>query len=137
MRSERKIAYQKKYNKAYYASHRPSMLQEKKQWTLENREVHLWQRCKTRAKKASWEFTITPQDIVIPERCPLLGIILTNRLGEGKLSTNSSVDRKNSSIGYTKDNIWVISCLANNMKSNATREQLVQFARSILAHYEE
>jgi hypothetical protein len=46
-----------------------------------------------------------------------------------------SIDRKDNTKGYTKDNVWVISQLANQMKSNATPEQLRAFARWILSEY--
>ncbi len=37
-----------------------------------------------------------------------------------------------SSKGYTKDNIQVISRLANQMKANADKEQMIKFAEWIL-----
>jgi hypothetical protein len=40
------------------------------------------------------------------------------------MSTSPSIDRVDSSKGYTKDNIQVISHRANNLKNNATLEEL-------------
>jgi hypothetical protein len=39
-----------------------------------------------------------------------------------------SLDRVDNSKGYTKDNVWVISQLANKMKNNASLDQLRCFA---------
>lgn len=35
--------------------------------------------------------------------------------------------------GYIKGNIWVISSIANRMKWNATKDQLLQFAKGIIS----
>lgn len=40
------------------------------------------------------------------------------------------------SKGYVKDNIQVLSLLANQMKSNATPEELVKFSKNVLKIYD-
>jgi hypothetical protein len=73
---------------------------------------------------------------VIPTHCPYLRISLTTTAPRGSPRTNiASLDRIDSSQGYTKGNVEVISHLANTMKSNATREQLVSFAEEILRRH--
>lgn len=44
-----------------------------------------------------------------------------------------SIDRKDSSKGYIKGNVWVISSIANRMKWNATKEQLLTFCQGVLS----
>lgn len=70
------------------------------------------------------EFTITEQDLELPERCPVLGIPLT--IGEGgKANPNSaSVDRIDNAKGYIPGNVEVISLRANQLKRDATIEEL-------------
>jgi hypothetical protein len=48
-----------------------------------------------------------------------------------------SVDRIDPTKGYTKDNVQVISNLANAMKQNATKEELIVFAKWVLKTYGE
>jgi len=97
--------------------------------------------CKTakyRAKKRKIEFNITKDDIIVPEYCPVLGI----KLGLSSLSKNGgapysySLDRVNPELGYIKGNVMVMSHLANSMKSNATKEQLIAFSNCIRSMYE-
>lgn len=92
---------------------------------------------KKRAKQKNLEFTITEQDIVIPEKCPILGIdIFTNR-GKGKICNNSpSLDRVDNSKGYTSDNVRIISYLANRMKNNATLPELLMFIKNLPIYLE-
>lgn len=82
-----------------------------------------------RAEALSIPFTITPQDIVIPDRCPVLGIPLTV---DGHRDGRPSLDRKVPQLGYTKGNIAVISFRANRIKADATPEELaliLEYAR--------
>lgn len=44
-----------------------------------------------------------------------------------------SIDRIDATKGYTKDNIQVISKQANAMKWDSTKEELVEFAKGVLA----
>lgn len=82
------------------------------------------------AVKRGYEWTITIEDVPIPKICPLLGIPLV--MGDKYRWNKPSIDRIDSSKGYTKDNVWVISVLANTMKSIATKEQLISFAENTL-----
>lgn len=93
--------------------------------TKYTQEWRLWQSCRGSAKKRGLDFLITEEDIIIPSHCPYLGIELTNILGKGQVETNASVDRIDSSKGYTKDNIQVISLKANVLKGNSSLEPLL------------
>jgi hypothetical protein len=91
-------------------------------------ELLLWQRAKSRAKKRGLEFNIDVSDVVIPELCPVFGV----RLERGTLGyddNSPSLDRFDSSRGYVKGNIVVISARANRMKFNATIEELQALVR--------
>lgn len=122
--------------KAYsfeYRKNNPEKIKETSdKYRESSRELSLYASAKQRARKQKLDFSITVSDIVIPTHCPYLGIELTNTLHNGRIQTNSSLDRIDSSKGYTKENIQVISDLANKMKQNATEEQLILFAKGIL-----
>ncbi len=126
------LASKKHYheNKEYYA-------EAHKLWVNNNRESRLLSQAKSRAKCSGFIFNLTKSDIIIPENCPIFNIPLTYILGKGRQQYNPSIDRIDSSLGYTPDNIQIISDLANRMKQNATKDQLIAFAKGILKHYEE
>jgi len=85
--------------------------------------LHMFLAAKARAKKSESPFTLKLEHIIIPDKCPILGIPLF--FGTGKCSENSpSLDQINAGAGYTPDNYQIISHKANTMKSNATFEQL-------------
>ena len=82
----------------------------------------LFHHAKQRAITKGIAFTLDLDDIVIPEFCPLLNIQLIR--GIGKLQDNSpTLDRKDVTKGYTKENSWVVSYKANRSKNNLTREE--------------
>ena len=102
---------------------------------LTEKQKHLKTLLATSKKRALerglvWELEL--DDIIIPETCPYLGMSLTFIRGEGRIQSNISIDRKDSTKGYTKDNVEFISDLANRMKQEATQEQLVSFAHGVL-----
>jgi len=99
-------------------------------------EWKMHQRAKQRCKKTGLEFSIVPDDIVIPDTCPVLGIAINMNSGRSGAYRNSpSLDRIDNNKGYTRDNIQVISQLANAMKSAATKEELLKFANWVISTY--
>lgn len=91
-------------------------------------ETKMLQRAKNRAKSKNILFDLKLEDIKIPEYCPIMGIKLECHKGRSGGNKNSpSLDRINPLKGYTKDNIEVISHLANMMKSLANEEELKTF----------
>lgn len=89
---------------------------------------HLWKMARHRAKEGNIEFSISPADILVPEFCPYLE---TKFSFENK-ATIPSLDRIDPTKGYIKGNIQVISWMANQMKNNASIEQLMVFAKGIM-----
>lgn len=92
-------------------------------------------RAKLRAAKLSIPFNLNKEDIIIPDVCPLLEVPLTFGTKEDYLFT-PSLDRIEPSKGYVKSNVRVISMLANTMKSNATKDQLLTFTKNIGTYME-
>ena len=88
-----------------------------------------------RAKKRGEPHTITKEDIVVPEFCPVLGLRL--QVGQGVLSPESpSLDRRDPKLGYVPGNVWVISHRANSMKNDASPAELVRFAKAVLKEFD-
>jgi hypothetical protein len=80
-------------------------------------------RTRCRAKKLGLPFNITHEDIVIPKRCPIFGYEL--KISEGQQADCSpSIDRIIPELGYVKGNIQIISWRANDLKKNATIDEL-------------
>ena len=121
--------------KQYYDQNKDEFMRKQRTYysSEKGRIVRLLSKAKERAKEEGLEFNLSYEDITLPEICPYLEIPLTHDLGKGQLYTNSSIDRIDSSKGYVKGNVEIISRLANTMKSNATKEQLITFAKNVLA----
>ena len=122
-----------KYNKVYRESHKGRT---KKKENREEFGTRLQKSTKKNAKEKGLEHDLTPAYIrsIMPEYCPLLGCKLTNFEGE-YLWSDPSVDKIDPKGGYTIGNVQILSRLANQMKSCATPEQLVTFARNVLVKY--
>ena len=95
-----------------------------KEWIDNNTEKHLLSIARYRAKQKKILFNLTIEDIQIPEKCPLLNIPLLR--GKRNNDTAPSIDRIDPQEGYTKNNTWIISRLANTIKWTATPEQIIQ-----------
>lgn len=101
----------------------------KRTYWLRNREKHpeayLWTAAKGRARRDGTYFSITVEDIKIPQICPVLGIPLSFGAKATEDRSNSpSLDRIDSKLGYVPGNVIVMSHKANTIKSNATLAEL-------------
>lgn len=103
-------------------------------WKKMTPEERILKGAKARAKQKGLEFDLSLEDIVIPDVCPILNLPLMVNERTGGKDNSPSIDRIDNARGYTKDNIQIISNLANQMKNSATREQLRLFAEWIAKH---
>lgn len=95
-------------------------------------EQELHHNAKKRAKRKGVKFTIKKEEIHIPTHCPLLGIPLKkNPNGLYQWDNSATVDRIDNNKGYTVDNVWIVSALANSIMSSATAEQIIQVGEGL------
>lgn len=80
-----------------------------------------------RAKLAGLEHTLTKDDLVIPDKCPVFGFEL-KRERKNSWIASPSIDRIDNNRGYTPDNIIIVSRRANILKKDATIEELEMMA---------
>lgn len=88
-----------------------------------------------RAKLAGMACTISASDIVLPDTCPVLGLVLDYRRQQGKrraASNSPSLDRVDNTKGYVVGNVRVLSCRANAIKSDLGANEI----RALLAYVE-
>ena len=85
----------------------------------------LYKNIKSRCKRIGREFSIELDDIIIPKKCPVFGFDLKREDRETWMCA-PSVDRIDSSKGYIKGNVTVVSRRANILKRDATVEELEQ-----------
>lgn len=100
-----------------------------------NIKKSLLSKAKRNAKVGNYDFDLTVDDIIISEYCPYLNIKLTFNTKDCRKSNYASIDRIDSTKGYVKGNIMVISRLANTMKNEASIDQLIVFSENVLKMY--
>lgn len=115
--------------------YKKEILKQKRSSYKRNITTGMLNRAKQRAKKTSLEFSLTKEDIVIPELCPILGIPFVKG-SKGNYSYSPSLDRKDPTKGYTRDNVGVITTLANTMKNKASLIELKAFSKNIIKYME-
>ena len=130
-----KERWQKYYKKPQTAEQKLSKKLNKQRWKEEHPEKYLLSNAKYRSTKENIDFNLDITEIIVPIYCPYLKIKLTSKKGTGYLDNLMSIDRINPKKGYIKGNIEIISYKANRMKNNASREELLIFANSVLKKY--
>lgn len=81
---------------------------------------------KYRARKKNREFALKSSDLMVPNYCPILGIPL---IPGGRTRNSPTLDRIDNSKGYTKDNVIVISNLANSIKNHGTPDEIIKVGK--------
>ena len=70
-------------------------------------------------------------------KCALTGMQMTYKFYEGRVNTNLSVDRIDSTKGYSKDNVWLVCMAANQMKNDLSMEEFVEMCEAVVAEERE
>lgn len=98
---------------------------------LDRYKGYMLRHIKYSAKRRNLDFNLKKEDIILPKYCPILEFELT--YGQSfNLPSHPTIDRIDNSKGYIKNNIMVISRLANVMKSNADFDLLNKFSKNII-----
>lgn len=87
------------------------------------------QRVAVGARQRGKEFSISLDDILLPDYCPVLGIQLDYGWPITNLAAVPSIDRIDNAKGYIPGNVLVVSNRANRLKNDATRAELLAMAR--------
>lgn len=136
--SDKFKTWQKEYRKKRLQEpwYHEKLKQEKRENRKKNFVTGMLKAAEKRALRYEVPFNLSKEDIVIPKVCPILEIEIIPGNKNNYLQS-PSLDRIDNSKGYTKDNVRVISSLANTMKNCATREQLLAFCKNIPKYFEE
>ena len=118
-----KFPYQQEWYKKNLEYNREVRREYSKKFRKQYPERRMLQAAKDRARLKGFDFDIDVSDITIPEICPIL--LKPMIVGTPYAP---SLDRIDSSKGYIKGNVWVISRKANVMKNDANIEDLKRFA---------
>jgi hypothetical protein len=123
-------AKSKAYRQQYYQDNKERIKADMKVRAAADPRKRLRGHAKERATSKSLPFALELEDIVLPEYCPILGVKLI--YGTKRSDASPSLDQIIPGVGYTRDNVQVLSDKANRMKNDATPEELRMFAKYYL-----
>lgn len=95
-------------------------------------EYFIWLETKKEAKDRGYDFNLGVEDIIIPDKCPYLQTFLDKSIDKIDSINHFTLDRIDTTKGYVKENIHVISRLAKKMKNECSSEILITFAKNVL-----
>lgn len=102
----------------------------------DSKKMHL-NAVRHRCKVKGMAFDLTLEDLEIPATCPILGIALLQKWGEGNgagVFNSPSVDKIIPSLGYVKGNVQIISNRANLMKTDASIDDICNLLKYMEAN---
>lgn len=103
-----------------------------KQKKTKSLEYYIWLEAKQKSIEKNFDFDLDVEDIIIPNECPYLHTLISKNENDSETLNYFVLDRIDSTKGFTKNNIHVISKMASLMKNNSNNELLLRFASSVL-----
>lgn len=130
----RKLTKKRDYNK-------DKIYKLKSRSTIDSFIKSLLSHSKSRSIKKGYDFNLTYNYLkTLYESkggiCSLTGIKMTNILGKGRVATNISIDRIDSSKGYVEGNIQLICFITNIMKQDTSLEEFFEWVTKIYKYNE-
>lgn len=86
-------------------------------------------RARAKSKGLPYELDADFLESIMPTHCPILGVQLERHVGHGTGPFSPTVDRIFPDKGYVRDNVMIISKRANQIKSDASPEEISKVAR--------
>jgi hypothetical protein len=100
--------------------------------------VRMVAQAKKRAKDAGMEFDLDPNTMPLPVCCEVTNILFDFEKTLDGYRTNPwapSIDRRDSSKGYTKSNVQIVCWAYNTAKHEFSEDVLLKMARAIVARH--
>lgn len=128
---EHKKKLARERTKRWRENNRDKCIESDRAYRKRNPIRHLLAQAKQRVKKSKVPFDIEEKDLLpLPTICPVLGLTLIYgaNTGGSPHPCSASLDRFIDSKGYVKGNVNIISWRANEIKKNATAQELKDVA---------
>lgn len=90
--------------------------------------AYTYLRCRERSRRRGWNCSITPHDLLPPERCPSCKRKLT--FDTNTKNTYAVPDRLFNVLGYVRGNVNIICLSCNSRKNNKTPEEIIARAKT-------
>ncbi len=126
--------YQAAYKRATYPRLREKILEQNKSRHAADPRRQMVQAAKRRALRDGLQFSLTIEDLQMPECCPVFGTPFETGQKVAR-PTSPSLDRLDNTKGYVPGNVWIISRRANVLKSDATIEELKTLVTALEAKW--
>ena len=134
----------KQYNKEYFERNKEKIYAARKLrslYSLPNKASRVYQNSKTKAKEKGWGFNLSKEFLILLYHkqeglCALSGETLTIS-GDRRVSEMMSLDRIDSSLGYTIDNVQWVCVKYNFMKNEHELDTFIELCKRIVEYHHE
>lgn len=106
---------------------KPCMIRAVRVAQMKKPALHLYRTARNRAKTKGLLFTLKPEDVVLPEKCPCCSVVMEMGALADRASS-PSLDQIVPGAGYTPENLIIICFGCNTKKNSSTPEEMYQIA---------